>query len=76
MKAVMFVGGWESHNPIEFANWCRELLMQEGYDAVTFETLAPLEDPESLVDVDVIIPIWSSARSSHQPEFGNMTKPQ
>jgi len=28
------------------------------------------------VDVDLITPIWSSARSGHQEEFGNMTKKQ
>ena len=36
----------------------------------------PLERPDTLSDVNVIVPIWSSARSSHQPEFGNMTKKQ
>jgi type 1 glutamine amidotransferase len=27
-------------------------------------------------DVNLIVPIWSSARSGHREEFGNMTKPQ
>jgi hypothetical protein len=26
--------------------------------------------------VDLIVPIWFSARSGHREEFGNMTKPQ
>ena len=38
--------------------------------------MAPLENPEKLEDVELIVPIWSSARSSHQAEFGNMTKLQ
>ena len=38
--------------------------------------MKPLEILEKLEDVDLIIPIWSSARSSHQAELGNITKLQ
>jgi type 1 glutamine amidotransferase len=41
-----------------------------------YTSLAPLADPDALEDVDLIVPIWSSARSAHQPEFGNMTAPE
>ena len=30
--------------------------------------------PAGMADVDLIVPIWSSARSSHQDEFGNITR--
>lgn len=40
------------------------------------DTLEPLERPEELAGVDLITPIWSSARSGQKQEFGNMTKPQ
>ena len=76
MKAVLFVGGWQGHKPTDFAQWCSDLLMADGYVVEIYDTLVPLEQPESLSDVNVIIPIWSSARSSHQPKFGNMTKKQ
>jgi len=76
MKAVLLVGGWQGHKPTDFAQWCSDLLMADGYDVEIYDTLVPLEQPETLSDVNVIIPIWSSARSSHQPEFGNMTKKQ
>ncbi len=76
MKAALFVGGWEGHAPLHFAEWYRTLLEDNGFAVEIHETLAPLENPADLADVDLITPIWSSARSGHQSEFGNMTKPQ
>ena len=76
MKAIFFVGGWEGHNPTDFADWCANLLYNENFQVDIYDSLEPLEHPEKLADADVIIPIWSSARSSHKPEFGNMTKKQ
>jgi type 1 glutamine amidotransferase len=75
-KAALFVGGWEGHDPSAFADWCADLLHGEGFAVDVYDTLSPLADPDSLADVDLIVPIWSSARSGHKIEFGNMTKPQ
>lgn len=76
MKAMLFVGGWEGHRPTDFADWGKELLEGEGFEVEVSDTLEPLTDPTKMSTIDLIIPIWSSARSSHQPEFGNMTKAQ
>ena len=76
MKAALFVGGWEGHAPTDFADWCRGVLEAEGVEVVQHDSLASLEQPQGMADVDLIVPIWSSARSAHQPEFGNMTKAQ
>ncbi|MBT5930868.1 MAG: ThuA domain-containing protein [Rhodobacteraceae bacterium] len=76
MKAALFVGGWEGHNPTDFSDWCEVLLRDEGFEVDVYTTLAPLADPASLADIDLIVPIWSSARSAHRPEFGNMIKPE
>lgn len=76
MKAALFVGGWEGHAPMDFATWYRELLERDGFDVVIHESLSPLENPEAMADIDLITPIWSSARSGHREEFGNMTKAQ
>ena len=76
MKAIFFVGGWEGHNPTDFADWCANLLYNENFKVDIYDTLEPLEHPERLANADGIIPIWSSAKSSHKPEFGNMTKKQ
>ena len=74
MKAALFVGGWDGHKPLEFGEWCTKLLEMEGFKVTIFESLAPLSSPNDLKDIDLIVPIWSSARSSHKPEYGNMTK--
>jgi len=76
MKAALFVGGWEGHAPTDFADWCRDLLSANGFKVDVYDTLEPLANPDGMRDVDLIVPIWSSARSAHRPEFGNMTKPQ
>ena len=65
MKAALFVGGWEGHRPTDFSDWCRALLEAEGCVVDVYDTLEPLASPETLSDVDLIVPIWSSARSSH-----------
>jgi type 1 glutamine amidotransferase len=74
MKAALFAGGWEGHHPQQFCDWVTQLIQPEGVEVTEFNTLAPLADVERMREFDVIIPIWSSARSSHQPEFGNITK--
>jgi type 1 glutamine amidotransferase len=76
MKAALFVGGWEGHAPEHFADWYTDLLTAEGAEVVRHDTLAPLEDPDGMTEIDLITPIWSSARSGHREEFGTMTKPQ
>lgn len=76
MNAMLFVGGWQGHAPHDFADWATQLLQEEGFTVTVMDTLEPLTDPATMRDIDLIVPIWSSARSSHQPEFGTMTKAQ
>ncbi|MGJ3262813.1 MAG: ThuA domain-containing protein [Salinarimonas sp.] len=76
MKAMLFVGGWEGHKPEAFRKWADDLLSANGFTVESHDTLAPLEDADAMRDVDLVVPIWSSARSAHRPEFGTMTKPQ
>ena len=76
MKAALFVGGWEGHRPTDFSDWYAALLRETGFEVDIYDTLDSLATPDALRDVDLITPIWSSARSGHQEEFGNMTKAQ
>jgi type 1 glutamine amidotransferase len=76
MKAKLFCGGWEGHHPEAFRAWAADLLTAEGFEVDSHDTLAPLAHRDAMQDVDLIVPIWSSARSAHRPEFGNMTKAQ
>ena len=68
-KAALFVGGWEGHKPTTFGDWCEALLTAEGFIVDVYDTLDPLADPDQLADVDLIVPIWSSARSSISPSL-------
>lgn len=74
MNAAVFAGGWEGHDPARFVQWTRGLLEPEGITVDVFDTLAPLAEVDRMRGYDVILPIWSSARSSHQPEFGNINR--
>lgn len=76
MKAMLLVGGWEGHKPKEFSDWARTLLEGEGFQVAIHEDLDVLTDSSAMDSIDLIVPIWSSARSSHQPEFGNMDRDQ
>lgn len=73
MKAMILAGGWQGHDPQAFADWARGLLEPEGFEVYTFASLEPLTDAPLMAGIDLIIPIWSSARSSHQDVWGNMT---
>ncbi|WP_104403524.1 ThuA domain-containing protein [Vibrio penaeicida] len=73
-KAALFVGGWEGHTPEAFCTWATNLLKEEGFEVVVYDSFSPLLDRELTSDIDLIIPIWSSARSSHQEEFGNISR--
>jgi type 1 glutamine amidotransferase len=73
---MLFVGGWSGHRPTAFADRATELLRKEAFTVEVSETLEPINDQRAMEAIDLIVPIWSSARSSHKPEFGNMTKEQ
>lgn len=73
-KAALFVGGWEGHTPEAFCTWATNLLKDEGFEVVVYDSFSPLLDRDLTSDIDLIIPIWSSARSSHQEEFGNISR--
>mgnify|MGYP000536588527 CR=1 FL=1 len=67
MKAALFVGGWEGHTPTHFADWYEDLLRNNGFEVDVYDTLEPLERPDDLADLDLITPIWSSARCCRVP---------
>ncbi len=74
MNALILFGGWDGHRPHEFAAWAESLLLEEGCNVEILDSLSVLSDSGKMKDVDLIVPIWSSARSSHRPEFGNISK--
>ena len=63
MKAMLFVGGWEGHAPETFRKWADDLLTANGFTVESHDSLDPLEDADAMRDVDLVVPIWSSALS-------------
>ena len=74
MNALILFGGWEGHRPDEFASWAESILSNEECEIEISDSLGVLADSRAMADIDLIVPIWSSARSSHRPEFGNISK--
>jgi len=48
MKAILIVGGWKGHAPMEFADWYRDLLQANGFEVVIHDTLEALERRENM----------------------------
>ena len=67
MNALILFGGWEGHRPDEFAAWAEAVLSGEGCEFEVSDSLGVLADSGAMADIDLIVPIWSSARSSHRP---------
>lgn len=76
MNALLLCGGWEQHAPHEFADWTRALLENEGAQVTVAGTLDALLDEDAMARTDLIVPLWSSARSSHDPSLGNLSRVQ
>ncbi len=76
MNALILTGGWEKHAPTAFADWIRSKLEAEGDHVTMTDTLDTLLDTHVMNRTDVIIPIWSSMGSGHDPRLGNLTRPQ
>jgi len=58
MKSALFVGGWEGHTPIDFADWYESLLEENGVEVDVHDRPEPLARPDDLRNLDLITPIW------------------
>jgi len=60
VKDVLVIqGGWPDHHPREFATIVRDHLTTTGADVEVHDSLAVLDDAESLSRYDLIVPIWT-----------------
>jgi type 1 glutamine amidotransferase len=76
VNALILRGGWEKHAPTVFADWIRTRLENQGDVVTVTDTLGTLLDATAMSRVDVIVPIWSSMGSGHDPSLGNLTREQ
>lgn len=76
MNVLILCGGWEAHAPSDFADWTTYLLEEDGASVGIAHTLDVLTDADRLERTDLIVPLWSSMGSSHDPSLGNLTREQ
>ena len=63
-KAILIQGGWEGHNPQQFAEAYRDALVKRGYSVDVFDSLDILDDAERLQAADLISPMWTMGQPS------------
>ena len=58
-KALIFWGGWAGHEPEKISKRFGEMLERNGFSVDCYEGLACLEDRESLLAYDLIVPCFT-----------------
>ena len=58
-KALITWGGWPGHEPDKVAALFAALLNAEGMTVTVTDTLACFDDPASLADLALIVPVWT-----------------
>ena len=76
MRVLILAGGWRVHAPTAFAEWTRAALTPHGAEVTVSDTLEVLRDPTVMAGVDLVVPLWSSMGTSHDPSLGNLTREQ
>lgn len=76
MRVLILAGGWEVHEPSAFADWTRSVLEPGGATVDVSDTLDVLRDEARMRSVDLVVPLWSSMGTSHDPSLGNLTREQ
>jgi len=58
-KALIVWGGWDGHDPEKVADIFAGLLRHEGFDVEISNTLEAFDDAQKLLDLDLIVPVWT-----------------
>lgn len=58
-KALLVVGGWAGHEPVECASIAADLLRREAYEVEIADTLDAYKDTERMAACDLIVPVWT-----------------
>lgn len=66
MKALIFQGGWDGHEPKLVSKRFASLLRKNGYEVEIFDTLDCLKDAEALKRLDLIVACWTMDSIDHQ----------
>ncbi|URJ51827.1 ThuA domain-containing protein [Paenibacillus polymyxa] len=58
-KALIVWGGWNGHEPEQVAAIFERILKEEQFEVEVSNTLEAYQDAEKLLDLDLIVPVWT-----------------
>jgi len=61
-KALIVQGGWDGHDPVRVSQLFKTILEGEGFSVQLSDTLEPFADAASLLDLSLIVPVWTMGR--------------
>ena len=64
--ALIVWGGWDGHTPKESAELFAGLLRERGYEVTVSDTMDSYLDPSLMVQVDLVVPIWTMGEISDE----------
>ena len=67
MKALIFQGGWQGHEPKPVADILAQALGERGFEVEVSSSLDSLADPEDLMALDLIVPNWTQGAIEREP---------
>jgi type 1 glutamine amidotransferase len=71
MKSAMFVwGGWDGHEPKLCVDIFAPLLEENGFHVEISDTLDSYLNPEKLMTLDLIVPVWTMGTITEAQERG------
>jgi len=59
MKALIFYGGWDGHEPGPVSEILEKALLGKGFEVERVGSLDPLLDKDKLMGLDLIVPFWT-----------------
>lgn len=65
-KALIVRGGWDGHEPQKISKVFAGLLKEEGFEVEVSDTLDSFKDEEKLLDLNLIVPIWTMGDISNE----------
>ena len=68
MKAYIFYGGWEGHDPKPFSDIIASWLKEHNFEIIIDDNLNRLDSLEDLLTFDVIVPIWTMGEMTLKQE--------
>ena len=69
-QALVFYGGWDGHQPKEFAAIAKQYLEQDNYTVTVKDSLECLTDDAFMSTLDLIVPLWTMGEIEREQEAG------